>query len=102
MSWSKVYTLEGITDFYADDDFEDAIREVTGDNEDLSVQIRITVELESEAATLRADNARLRKALKALMSTYDERGYPNCTQEKNRLAQEAARRVLEETSHADN
>ncbi len=42
--WSCIYTLESITDFYADDDFEDAIREVTGDSDDLSQRIRITVE----------------------------------------------------------
>ena len=44
-AWSCIYSLESITDFYADDDFEDAIREVIGDNSDLSQRIRITVEL---------------------------------------------------------
>lgn len=41
--WEKTYTLESVTDFYADDDFEDALTELFGEDADLSEEVTITL-----------------------------------------------------------
>jgi hypothetical protein len=45
LKWSADYSYEGVTDFYADDDFEDALKAVLPEGEDWPEgTIRITVE----------------------------------------------------------